>query len=232
MSGAEAGPATDRDGPNAATGPLLRLLAWFSPSFPVGAFSYSHGIEWAIEEGLLHDAAGLERWVADVLGHGAGRNDAILLAEAWRIAGDAQALADLRALAAAMPVTAELALETMAQGTAFARTAALAWGAGQEVEQAYPIAVGVAAAEAGLPLQPTLIAYLHAFAANLVSAALRAVPLGQTDGQRTLRALEPVIVRQAALAAASSLDDLGSATLMVDWCSMRHETQYTRLFRS
>jgi urease accessory protein len=214
---------------------LLRLLAWLSPAYPVGAFSYSHGLEQAVEAGLVRDRPGLVDWTGAVLRHGGGRSDAVLLAHAHRGAADPAALGEVLELARAFLPTAELALESLAQGEAFLRTTRAVWPepalplAG---EAPYPVAVGVAAAVHRLPLAPLLTAWLHAFAANLVSAGVRLIPLGQTDGQRALAALEPTIEAAAARAETVALDELGTATFMVDWCSMRHETQYTRLFRS
>ena len=222
---------------------LFRLLAWLSPAYPVGAYTYSHGLEWAVEAGLVGDRAGLVAWLATVLRSGGGWQDAVLLAHAHRAVtdGDDALWRGLRALAQAWAPTAELALETRAQGEAFATASLASWpDAGGRLARllddgpglTYPLAVGAVAAAHGVPLTLVLPAYLQAFAANLVSAAVRAVPLGQTDGQKALAALEPVVAEVALAARDCPLDELGTATLMVDLCSMRHETQYTRLFRS
>ena len=220
---------------------LVRLMTWLSPAFPVGAFSYSHGLEYAVEAGLVEDRESLIEWVGGVLEHGAGRNDAILLAHAYKSEGaDMETVAEL---AAAMRGTAETALESDAQGRTFLDTVVTVWPdpvlierrarlAVAKIPPAYCIAVGMAAAAMGVALQTTLAAYLQAFAANLVSAAVRLVPLGQTDGQRATAVLEPIALGVAAEAIDAPLDDLGSAALAVDWASMLHETQYTRLFRS
>jgi urease accessory protein len=214
---------------------LQKLLQWFSPAFPTGAFSFSHGLEWAVEAGLVTSRAALEAWLADVLRHGGGWTDAVLLAQAHRGHADAQRLAELVELASALPASAELFLETTVQGDAFARTVNAVWpdvpfDLGQDPP--LPVAVGVAAGRHGLPLDATLNAYLHAFVANLASAGVRLIPLGQTDGQRVIAALEPVTAEVASAAPMTQLDELGTGTLTVDWCSMRHETQHTRLFRS
>lgn len=225
---------------------LYRLLAWLSPAYPVGAFSYSHGLEWAVEAGLVRNRADLLDWLGTVLRHGGGRLDAALLAHGHRLAaaGDLPAWRALRRQAWAMAPSAELALETRTQGEAFARTTLACWpdpagrmaallGVGEEAPApVYPLAVAAAAACHGVPRAPILLAYLQAFAANLVSAAVRLVPLGQTDGQHAIAALEPVAAAVAGTAPETPLDALGAATPMVDWCAMRHETQYTRLFRS
>jgi urease accessory protein len=221
---------------------LYRLMTWLTPSFPVGAFSYSHGLEWSIEAGVVRDRATLAAWIADLVTSGGGRSDAILLAEAWRASQelDLTRLAAANALALALAPSAERHLETAMQGRAFATAIADAWPChpilrlrGHETDAiAYPVAAGAAAAGHDLPLPSVLHAYLHAFVANLVSAGVRLVPLGQTDGQRALAALEPTVAATAAAAAGSSLDDLGGAAFSADIASMRHETQYTRLFRS
>jgi urease accessory protein len=217
---------------------LYRLMAWLSPAYPVGAFSYSHGLEYAVEAGHVRDAATTRAWLEDVIGLGAGRNDAIFCACAHRAAGagDGEALAEIAEFAAAFSATAELALETRAQGTAFLKATRAAWPTPAldllPGDCVYPVAVGVAAAGHGVGLDATLVGYIQAFAANLVSAAVRLVPLGQTDGQRVTAALESAIVATTSEAGSLGLEDAGSATLMTDYCSMMHETQYARLFRS
>lgn len=220
---------------------LYRLMAWLSPAYPTGAFSYSHGLEYAVEAGLVHDASDLQAWVAAVIETGAGWVDALLLAAAWRaaVAGDHARLAEIAALAAAWRGTAEMALESEAQGRAFLATTRAAWphplldilaATGEAV--ALPVALGVATGAAAIPLTLALPAYLQALAGNLVSAGLRLIPLGQTDGQRVIAALAPIVAAAAHRALAGDLDEAGSAAPLIDWCSMRHETQYTRLFRS
>jgi urease accessory protein len=223
---------------------LQRLLAWLSPAFPVGAYSYSHGLEWAIEDGTVTTPASLQAWIADVLHHGGGRSDAILFAAAWRaaVAGDHAGLAEVGELAAALQPSRERHLETTAQGRAFLDTVAATWPGGRLSAMAalfpagtpiaYPVAVAVAAAAAEVPLRPALAAFAGAFVANLVSAGVRAIPIGQTDGQRIIAALAPAVADVARLAEAATLDDLGGAALRADMASMKHETQYTRLFRS
>ena len=215
---------------------LYRLLTWLSPTYPVGGYSYSHGIEYAVEAGLVRDRATLVDWIAQAVRHGAGLADAALLAAAWRGEG----LDTICALAEAWRGSAEMALESRAQGAAFLSATRAAWkhpaldelALARRGEIAFPVVVGVAAASHGVALAPTLTAYLHAFAANLVSAGVRLIPLGQTEGQRAIAALEPVVAETASHAMATPLEEIGTASAMIDWCSMRHETQYTRLFRT
>jgi urease accessory protein len=212
---------------------LPLLLTWLSPAFPTGAYAYSHGIEWAVEAGDVRDEATAAAWIAALLKHGAGRSDAILLRHAHR-AREAESLAPVAALAAAAQPSAERRLETLAQGRAFALAGAV-WGAPllEGVEDiAYPVAVGVLAAAHGVTEADAAVGYLHAFAANLISAAVRLVPLGQTAGLRILAGLAPTIAGLAAETEAASLDDIGTACFRADIASMRHETQYTRLFRT
>ena len=221
---------------------LFRLMTWLSPSFPVGAFAYSSGIEWAVEAGDIVDAASLRDWLAAILADGAGFCDAVLLAHAHRAAtaGDDTSLAELCELAAALVSSRERHLETTAQGRAFIDIAQATWPCDALVQLlalkpdaiAYPVAVGVVSAGHFVPLAPTLRAFLHALVANWISAGVRLVPLGQTDGQRVLAALEQLIHDTATRATGAALDDLGGATFRADIGSMRHETQYTRLFRS
>ncbi|HEX6958163.1 MAG TPA: urease accessory protein UreF [Ferrovibrio sp.] len=220
---------------------LYRLLAWFSPSYPIGAFSYSHGIEQAVEVGHIRDVATLAAWIGHILRHGAGWVDAVLLKEAYAAAEDAQRLDELADLALAWRGTQETALESSQQGGSFLSITRAAWGAAPleafaamraDKPVALSIAIGVAAAAHRLELNAVLAAYLHAFAANLVSAAVRLIPLGQTDGQRALQALMLVVDSVVPCARACEIDECGTAAMMVDIASMMHETQYTRLFRS
>ena len=215
--------------PMATTTELLKLQTWLSPAFPVGAFSYSHGLEWAVEAGLVTDRTTLVDWIEGLLAHGTGRVDAMLFAAAWRAEGPA--LDEIAELAAAFRGTRELALETAQQGEAFARSVGVGWGSAPPAA-AYPVAVGAAARAHGIALEDALPLFVQAFAANLVSAGVRLVPLGQSDGLRVLAALEDAVRAAAQEAIVTSLDELGAAAPMLDWCSMKHETQYTRLFRS
>jgi urease accessory protein len=223
-------------------GALFRLQAWLSPAYPVGAFSFSSGLEWAVEAGDIVDAASLQRWIAVILTDGGGFCDAMFFVHAHRAIeqGDDNALAAVAELAVAFAPSKERHLETTAQGGAFLAATRAAWpcaaldrlAAAWPGPCAYPVAVGAAAAGHGIAVVPALAAFLHAVAANLISAAVRLVPLGQTDGQRVLAALEPVIAATTARALATPLDDVGSAAFRADLASLRHETQYTRLFRS
>ena len=220
----------------------LPLLVWLSPSFPVGAFAYSHGLEWAVEAGDISNAATCEAWISDLLVHGSGYNDAIIMAAAYRAVTiqDRAALGEVAELAVAMQPSSERHLEATAQGNAFLTAARAAWEvpslaflkSAWDGDVAYPVAVGALSAGHDIPLSTTLDAFLLAFSATLVSAAVRLGPIGQTDAQRILAALMPTIRKTAILASTSTLDDLGSAAFRSDLASLRHETQYTRLFRS
>jgi urease accessory protein len=213
---------------------LPLLLTWLSPAFPTGAYAYSHGLEWAVETKDLRDEHTAAEWLRDVLAHGAGRSDTILLRHAHRARTPAD-LAEIAALAAASQPCAERRTETLAQGTAFALAAAV-WGApllaAQPGQVAYPVALGALAAAHDVPEGDAAIGLLHAFSANLVSAAVRLVPLGQTAGLRILAALAPVLAEIAVETADATLDDIGGACFRSDIAAMRHETQYTRLFRT
>ena len=221
---------------------LYRLMAWLSPAYPVGAFSYSSGIEWAVEAGDIMDAESLKRWLALVIGRGGGFCDAVFFVHAYRSLADTddEALRAVAELAAAFAPSKERHLETTAQVAAFIEATRAAWPCAAldrlamawTGPVAYPVAVGVAAAGHGVALEPALRALLHAVTANLISAGVRLVPLGQSDGQRILAALESIVEATAQRAVTTSLDDVGSAALRADLASLHHETQYTRLFRS
>lgn len=221
---------------------LYRLMTWLSPAFPVGGFSYSSGIEWAVEAGDVTDVASLTDWLDAMLGDGSGFCDATFLVHAYRAAeaDEPAALSELAELAAAFVPSRERQLETTSQGRAFIEIARAAWDAdGLDAMVAacrnplvYPVAVGVVAAMHGVPLAPTLHAFLHALVSNWISAASRLIPLGQTDSQRALVQLETAVAATAHRALSAALDDLGGATFRADLASLRHETQYTRLFRS
>ena len=219
---------------------LYRLMAWLSPAYPVGAFSYSSGIEWAVESGDVTNAETLKDWLATMLTDGGGFCDAVLFVHAHRAVDDDNALRGIAELAAALAPSKERHLETIAQGNAFIEATRAAWPcaaldrlkAAWDGPVAYPVAVAVAAAGNGIAIQSALAAFLQALVANWVSAGVRLVPLGQTDGQRVIAALEPVVAATARRALETSLDDLGASAFRADLASLRHETQYTRLFRS
>ena len=233
-AGAPAAATAEPDPEAAVTAPpaadVLTLAQWLSPAFPVGAYAYSHGLEWAIGEGAIGDAAALGEWLADVIAHGAGRSDAILLAAAHR-ADTAAEVADVAGAARAFAPSRERLAEAALQGAAFCATVRAVWGLDLP-DAPYPVALGRACRLRGLPLALAAPMHLHAFVANLISAAVRAVPLGQTEGQTVLAALEPLCREVAARALAEGLDDLSGTAFLSDVASMRHETQTVRLFRS
>lgn len=221
---------------------LYRLATWLSPAYPVGGFAYSSGIEWAVEAGDIADRKTLLDWLTAMLTEGAGYNDAVLMAVAHRAAGAANdaALVEAAELAAALVPTRERHLETTTLGRAFMDVTSAAWPCDAldrlkalwSGPVAYPVAVGVTCAGHAIPAAAAVHAFLAAVTANWISAAVRLVPLGHTDSQMTLAAVEPVVADTARRAVAASLDDLGGATFRADLASARHETQYTRLFRS
>jgi urease accessory protein len=212
----------------------IRLMAFLSPAFPVGGFSYSHGLERAAHDGQLPDAESLREWLADIIAFGSGWNDAVLFSEAHRRAetGD---LAEVAGLAEALAGSEERHRETMLQGAAFI-TAARSWPH-PVVELlpedcAYAVAAGAILAAHGVPRDTALAAWLQAFSMNLVQAAIRLGVTGQQGAMATVAALEPVILETARRAENATLDDLGSAALMAEIVAMKHETQVSRLFRS
>lgn len=224
---------------------LLRLQSWLSPAFPTGSYSYSHSLEWAVEAGHVCDRETLVDWLTADLCYGAGRNEAIFFCEAWRCAvdGDRARLFAVAELAAAFRGTFEFALESSQQAAACLATLRKVWPDGaldalsemlgeQRIQPALAVVLGVGSARHGIPARLALPAFLQAYNANLVSAGVRLIPLGQTDGQFAVVELEAAVLAASAQAEEASIDDLGSAAFMLDLASMAHETQYTRLFRS
>ncbi|WP_243268517.1 urease accessory protein UreF [Sulfitobacter sp. DSM 110093] len=206
---------------------LLTLVQMLSPSYPVGAFAYSHGLEWAVQDGSVDDQDSLTAWLRTVLQYGAGQADAIYLSAAYHAEDPTQIDAQARAFAS----SAERLKETVLQGEAFARASAAIW----QIEippLCYPVAVGWAARLQQLPLRQTLEMFLHAFAANLATAGMRLIPLGQTEGQIVIRNIAPFCLELAAKAQRSTLDDLSSTAFLSDIAAMKHETQYSRIFRT
>jgi urease accessory protein len=215
---------------------LIPLFAWLSPSYPVGSYAYSHGLEWAVDAGDVSDADSVTEWLSDLMRLGAGRNDAILLSHAHRAVMRKEPLHDLNAFALALAPSAELFLETSQQGRSFMDATLAAWPSPLlppwQGEIAYPVAVGAAAAAHRIPLAVTLEGFLFAFVQNLVSAAIRLAPIGQTAGTQICASLRSTVESIAAETASASLDDISAATFRADLGSFHHENQYTRIFRS
>jgi len=224
---------------------FLRLQSWLSPGFPVGSYSYSHGLEWAVEAGHVHDRESLVDWLEADLRYGSGRNEAIFFSNAWQCtAEDNRAkLLEIAELAAAFRSTAEFALESSQQGTACLTMLSQVWSdpllvwlsetlRERRVQPAMAVVLGIRSARQHLPICLCLPAFLQSYTANLVTAVVRLIPLGQTDGQLAIAALEEAALLAGEEAMRLTTDDLGSAGVMVDLASIAHETQYTRLFRS
>ena len=224
---------------------LLRQQSWLSPAFPTGSYSYSHGIEWAVEAGYIHDRQSLVDWLEADLCYGSGRNEAIFLIEAWRSAReeDCGKLLEIAGLAAAFRGTSEFALETSQQAASCLATLRRVWPvplletlsellSELRISPVLSVVLGVRAAKQDIPATLALPAFLQSYLANLITAGVRLVPLGQTDGQLAIAELEPAVLAVAAQAQQATIHDLGSVGFMVDLASALHETQYTRLFRS
>ena len=224
---------------------LLRLQTWLSPAFPTGSYSYSHGIECAVEAGHIHDRESLVDWLEADLRYGSGRNEAIFFSEAWRCAveDDRMKLFRVAELAAAFRGTSEFALESSQQATASLTTLRQAWPdpvldwlsqilRERHVQPALAVVLGLRSAMEGIPAELALPAFMQSYIANLVTSAVRLIPLGQTDGQLAIGELEKAVLAVSAQANEATIEDLGSAAFMVDLTSAAHETQYTRLFRS
>ena len=222
---------------------LTTLMAWFSPGFPVGGFAYSHGLETAIENGIVDDKSSLTEWLKGALFFGSPNNDALILKEIYEatIKRDCASLKDLSNLALTLNVASELTDESIVQGNAFWRVIRSAWPHNDfsslqkylpKNKIVYPVAVAIAAAKHDIPILESSLAYLQAFVMNGVSAGIRLGLIGQTDGQIIIKELQSSIFQSANRSIVSSIEQLGTATLMIDLMSIKHETQTTRLFRS
>jgi urease accessory protein len=220
---------------------LLRLQSWLSPTFPNGAYSYSHGLEWAVEAGYVGDRKSLVDWLAADLCHGSARNEAIFFSEAYRctIDDDPARLMRVAELAAASRGTSEFALESSQQAGACLSMLRHVWPdrilqtlSGFGGVPVLAVVLGARSAKEEIPIGLALPAFLHSYVANLVNAGVRLIPLGQTDGQLAIAELESAVLLASAQGCRATLDDLGSAGFMVELSSIAHETQYTRLFRS
>jgi urease accessory protein len=223
----------------------IRLQNWLSPAFPTGSYSYSHGVEWAVESHLIHDRTSLVDWLDADLRYGSPRNDAIFFVEASRCTsgGRYARLLNIAELSVAFRGTSEFALEASQQGASCLATLRDVWPdpvidwlseqlRQRRIQPVLPFVLAVRSAVEGVPTAIALRAFLLGFVAALVSAAVRLIPLGQTDGQRALAELEDAVLDAGEHAMAAGIADLGSAAVTVDLASMSHETQYTRLFRS
>ncbi|SMP36338.1 urease accessory protein [Shimia sagamensis] len=217
------------DAPMATATDILTLTQWFSPAFPVGAFAYSHGLEWAIDTGDVVNSEQAGLWIADVLQHGTGWNDSLFIGAAY--SASAKDLCEVDATSRAFSASAERLKETQLQGAAFCNVTGEIWALDLK-GLTYPVAVGRAARLKSLPLELTIQFYLQAFVSNLAAVAMRLVPLGQTDGQKLIRALTPLCCAIAESATTATLDDLASTSFLTDIAAMKHETQYSRIFRT
>jgi urease accessory protein len=213
---------------------LLRLMSWLSPVFPTGAYAYSAALEQAVAAGSVTDTQTLETWLRALLEAGPQWNDAVFFAAAWRAAADAASLAEIAELAVAMTGSAERHRETVDQGTGFLDAAANWFDDGALPPRGAPlcVAVGAACGLQQIALADGLAAFLHAFVANQLQVAIRLSVTGQRGAAGLLAGLEPAIAETAARAASSSLDDLGSNTVLADIAAMQHETLKSRLFLS
>jgi urease accessory protein len=220
---------------------FLRLQSWLSPTFPNGAYSYSHGLEWATEAGHVYDRSSLVDWLEADLCYGSGRNEAVFFSEAYRSAvdNDRAKLMRVAEMAAAARGTSEFGLESSQQATACLNTLRQVWFdrildffLDMPFQPVLAVVLGARSARERIPVRVALPAFLHSYIANLVTAGVRLVPLGQTDGQLAIAELENAVLFASAQGTYATLDDLGSAGFMVELASIAHETQYTRLFRS
>ena len=204
---------------------LLLLLNWMSPTFPIGSFAYSHGLEQSIADGRVTTQDDVQGWISDLLQSGSGWNDAVLFAQCWH--------SNPNEFALALAGSAERYSETTQLGRNFNIAASVWTGDGKaDGVMAYPVAAGLACKRMAIPQVQALAAYLQGFCAALVSVAVRLVPLGQTAGLKVLRNLAPLISATSQRALLATLDDLGSNCIASEIAAMKHETLEPRIFRT
>lgn len=223
---------------------LLRLLHLASPTLPVGAYSYSQGLESAIEAGIVHNEAGALAWISDALTWSVARLEAPVfcrLQGAWA-ANDQTAVQHWNDYFLASRDSAEFRAESVQMGYSLAKLLRDLFPEEKRVEAlpptvleastSFPSAMALACVLLDTPPEASVHAYLFAWAENQVLGALKAVPLGQVSGQRMLFALEPALLEAATIALTLRDDDISNWTPGLSFLSMRHETQYSRIFRS
>lgn len=222
---------------------LIRLLQLSSPALPVGAYTYSQGLEWAVESGTIVDESSTCAWISDLLMYGMGRYEAPLIARLIQVwtDGDLQTLSRLNKEFIATRESSELRAETVQMGYSMTRLArelmdpalaTLVTRLAEMPEVSFPAAWSGFAASWDIEPQDALTAYLWSWCENQVMAALKAVPLGQASGQRVLLKLTESIPAIAAKALVTPECDWSNLTPAFAISSARHETQYSRLFRS
>lgn len=224
--------------------PLIRLLQLVSPALPVGAYTYSQGLEWVVDTGAVKTEAQVGEWIGDALAGAFGGYELPLLArlmEAWQ-AGDNATVAELNALCLASRETSELRAETVQMGYSLVRLLVdlpafnslpgwLARVKGVE-DPAFPTAWAAVAVAWGVAPESALTGYAWAWIENMVMAAVKAVPLGQASGQRLLSTLAAEVPARVAAALVSPPEAWSNFQPGLAIASARHETQYSRLFRS
>ena len=206
---------------------LITVMQWLSPAFPIGGFAYSHGLEWAINKGYVSNREELQKWISDLLEYGSLKNDAILI----KLVLQGSDPKEINELAMALCPASERLSETQLQGGAFCKIMREVWSL--EIDDlTLPIALALAAKNESIDQNLVLPAYLHSFCSNLISVAMRLIPIGQTDGQKTLRELSPLISDSVRAVAKSDKDDLGSACFLSDVSAMQHEYLQPRVFKT
>jgi urease accessory protein len=230
--------------PTRSAASLLQILWLASPALPVGGFSYSEGLEAAVDAGLVHDETSAATWLTDQLHLGLARSDLAVVAQAipaWR-RHDLVRVRELNQWVLQTRETLEFRLQTEQMGRSLLEWARqlgeLGAGVFEQLQAAnltpptYPVACACAAASAQASVRDSLVGYAFGWAENLVQAAIKSVPLGQSSGQRMLARLAQQIPEAVDRALALPDDARQAFSPMLAILSARHETQYSRLFRS
>ena len=204
---------------------LQILQTWFSPSFPVGSFSYSHGLEAMINDNLVKSKEDILDYLKCILKHGTGKNDIILMKYTYQ--GE-----ELNELALSLCPSKERKIESIEIGNAFRKVLADSWDFKIQENTAYPIAVAKAAKHFNIPLNLTLVSYLQSFASNLINVCIKHIPIGQKIGQDCIIQTYDLIRELEKESENLNLEDLGGICFNSDIYSIKHENLKTRIYKT
>ena len=204
---------------------LQILQTWFSPSFPVGSFSYSHGLEAMINDNLIKSKEDILEYLKCILKYGSGKNDIILIKYAYQ--GE-----EINDLALSLCPTKERKIESIEMGNAFRKVLEDSWNYKIQENTAYPVSVGKAAKYFKIPLNLTIISYLQSFASNLINVCIKHIPIGQKVGQDCIIQMYDLIREIENESKNLELEDLGGVCFNSDIYSIKHENLKTRIYKT
>ena len=201
------------------------LHTWFSPSFPIGSYSFSHGLESMIENKLIKDKQEINDYIKSILYHGTCKNEIILIKFAYKGL-------ELNDFALSLCSSKERKIETLAMGNNFRKILKDSWQYELPENTAYPVAIGIAANFFKLPLKLTVISFLQSFISNLINICVKHIPIGQKIGQDCLINSFALIREVVKKNESCTLDDIGGICFNSDIHSIKHENLKTRIYKT